>query len=278
MKKFAVFGNPIAHSLSPVIHNMFAVELNEAISYEKICAPVDNFESSISTFFNSENAKGCNVTVPFKENAFRMASELEKGAKLAKAVNTLVRNDDGSLSGFNTDGVGLVNDLLNATVSVEGARVLLLGAGGAARGVVHPLLDAGVSHISILNRSFDKADILAQEAEDSRVVAVTVNDSSNIADIDIVINSTSASLSGLVPAIPEGVFDNNAVAYDMLYAKEPTRFMSFAAKQGAKIQLDGLGMLVEQAAAAFKIWTGKQPDTAPVLQKLRIMLANENRP
>ncbi|GGF64818.1 shikimate dehydrogenase [Alteromonas lipolytica] len=269
MKKFAVFGNPIAQSLSPTIHQMFAKSCGELIQYDKIEAPLDAFEDSINHFFADENTVGCNVTVPFKERAFAMAQHKDAAVCLAKAANTLMLNPQGELCAYNTDGIGLVADLNNSGLTLAGAKVLLLGAGGAARGVVHPLLSAGVTTLHILNRTVEKAQAIVNDANNQHVTAVSQQ--ALLAQYDVVINSTSASLSGTLPAVPDAILANCQLAYDMVYAKDSgsTVFMTHAAKLGAVQQLDGLGMLVEQAAAAFAIWTGKQPATAEVIEYLR---------
>ena len=269
MKKFAVFGNPIAQSLSPTIHQMFAKSCAEDISYEKIEAPLDGFEVSIDNFLATPQALGCNVTVPFKERACAMAKHKDDAVVMARAANTLMRNDEGELCAFNTDGIGLVADLTNNGLDLQGTKVLLLGAGGAARGVVHPLLNAGIESLHILNRTIEKAQAIAEDANNPKVTAV--NHKQLLADYDVVINSTSASLSGTLPTVPDAVLANCHLAYDMVYSKDngATVFMAHAEQLGAAKQLDGLGMLVEQAAAAFYIWTGKQPSTASVIEYLR---------
>lgn len=269
MKKFAVFGNPIAQSLSPTIHQMFAKSCGEVISYEKIEAPMDGFENAVEALFADPLTVGCNVTVPFKEKAFALAEHADDAATMAKAANTLRRNRQGELCAHNTDGIGLVEDLQANSINLAGAKVLLLGAGGAARGVVHPLIKAKVGQLDILNRTFAKAQDIADESQCTLVNAVA--DHSLAQSYDVVINSTSASLTGDLPSVPKSVFKGCHVAYDMVYAKETgkTVFMDFAAESGATIQLEGLGMLVEQAAASFAIWTGKQPDTAGVIGFLR---------
>lgn len=248
---------------------MFAKSCGELIQYDKIEVPLDAFEGTITDFFAAEDTIGCNVTVPFKERAFAMAVYKDEAASMAKAANTLMLNHQGELCAYNTDGIGLVADLKNSGLTLTGAKVLMLGAGGAARGVVHPLLNDGVSVLHILNRTVEKAQAIASEAKDERVIAVNHQDL--LSHYDVVINSTSASLSGTLPTVPESVLANCQLAYDMVYAKNSgsTVFMAHAAKLGAGKQLDGLGMLVEQAAAAFAIWTGKQPATAEVISYLR---------
>lgn len=248
---------------------MFAESCNEVVNYEKIEAPLDGFDSAIQQFFNLEGALGCNVTVPFKQQAFMLTQErCDEAASLAGAVNTLKRNEDGTLEGFNTDGIGLVNDLYLHRVSLKDARILILGAGGAARGIIYPLLKEGVREIVIANRTHETARALADRVEDERVVAADVHALSNNA-FSIVINSTSASLTGDVPDCGNIDFTRCQLAYDMVYGKQDTPFMVFAREQGAINQADGLGMLVEQAAAAFTLWTGKTPPTLPVIDAIR---------
>lgn len=269
MQKFAVFGNPIAQSLSPTIHQMFAKSCDVTLSYTKEELSLGDFAEEARQFFADVQFKGCNVTVPFKEEAFRLVDRCSPAAQLAQAVNTIKKEPDGSLSGFNTDGIGLVTDLMNHGVRLQDATVLLLGAGGAAKGAVHPLLDAGVGQLLVLNRSTDKAVALAEQSRDSRVVAMSSAEATCAFAPDVIINSTSASLSHTLPTVLPEFFERCSVAYDMVYGSEPTTFMAYAKEHGAAQQLDGLGMLVEQAAAAFTIWTNEKPHTQEVLQFMR---------
>ncbi|APD88340.1 shikimate dehydrogenase [Alteromonas mediterranea] len=269
MKKFAVFGNPIAQSLSPTIHQMFADQVGEKISYEKILAPEDGFVEAAKAFLAQEGAVGCNVTMPFKLDAFNLAKVDDQAAKDAQAVNTLMNGDRGELLGFNTDGVGLVNDLLNSGVEIQGKRVLLIGAGGAARGVISPLLKAGAATLTIANRTKAKAEEVASAASNPKVDVVALEDIATIAP-HIIINSTAASLSNALPcSLNDGVLQHCEVVYDMVYKNSPTRFMRDAAELGVKTQIDGLGMLVEQAAEAFYIWTQKRPNTSDIVKRVR---------
>ncbi|RDV24748.1 shikimate dehydrogenase [Alteromonas aestuariivivens] len=268
MKKFAVFGNPITHSLSPVIHQMFAKSTGEEILYEKIQAPLEGFEQAVMDFFAQPNAVGCNVTMPFKTRAYEMAGQSSPEAQVAKAVNTLARMHEGGFQGFNTDGVGLVADLKANNIVLEGRRVLLLGAGGAARGVVLPLLNAGIAKLGICNRTQSKAQAIVDEIACERLECVALEAASDW-QAEIIINSTAASLSNALPGIDSAALVRCEVAYDMAYAKEPTVFMRYALDNGCDLALDGLGMLVEQAAAAFTIWTGKTPATREVVNKVR---------
>ena len=272
MKKFAVFGNPIAQSLSPTIHQMFADQVGEKISYEKILAPEDGFVEAAKAFLAQEGAVGCNVTMPFKLDAFNLAKVDDQAAKDAQAVNTLMNGDRGELLGFNTDGVGLVNDLLNSGVKIKDKHVLLIGAGGAARGVISPLLKAGAATLTIANRTKAKAEEVASAASNPKVDVVALEDIATIAP-HIIINSTAASLSNALPcSLNDGVLQHCEVVYDMVYKNSPTRFMRDAAELGVKTQIDGLGMLVEQAAEAFYIWTQKRPDTSDIVKRVRAIV------
>lgn len=268
MKKFAVFGNPISQSLSPAIHHMFADLTGETIQYEKIEAPIEDFEDTVTNFFADERAVGCNVTVPFKERAFKLSeANCNEEAATAKAVNTL-HNVDGCLHGYTTDGMGLVADLLSTTGTLSGKRILLIGAGGATRGVAGPLLRENPESLFIANRTFAKAQAIVSDIANPKFEAITADDLVSI-EAHIIINCTSASLTGDLPVVSDSMFGKCELAYDMVYSSQPTRFMQYAAEKGAAGTRDGFGMLVEQAAAAFTIWTGKRPETAGVIQKLR---------
>jgi shikimate dehydrogenase len=265
--RYVVIGNPIAHSKSPAIHARFAQQTGERISYERLLAPLDDFAGSVQQFI-AAGGRGANVTVPFKLEAFKLATELSARAQAAGAVNTL-KFEHGRIYGDNTDGVGLVRDIVhNAGVALAGKRVLLLGAGGAARGVILPVLAEEPAQLVIANRTVARAVELAAAftAEDGQLAA------SSFADLDghfdIVINATSASLSSEVPALPPALIGAHSFVYDMMYGAQPTVFMQMAAGQGATVR-DGLGMLVEQAAESFFIWRGVHPETAPVYDWLR---------
>jgi shikimate dehydrogenase len=263
--KYAVIGNPIAHSKSPLIHRMFAEQTGQDISYEAIESPLDGFAATIERL-RAEGYKGCNVTVPFKIEAFELASQLSERAQTAQAVNTL-RFDASGIYGDNTDGAGLAADIeRNLVISLRNKRVLLMGAGGAAYGVVLPLLHAG-AHIAVANRTADKARQLAAAFAASGDVAGCGYDELGEQQFDVIINATSAGLSDSAIPLPDTIFAPSALAYDMMYGRE-TPFMAFAREHGARVA-DGLGMLVEQAAEAFFIWRGVRPDTRPVLEKLR---------
>jgi shikimate dehydrogenase len=270
MKYYGVFGNPIAHSKSPLIHRLFAEQTGQQISYEPLLAPLDGFAATVAAFFKT--GSGANVTVPFKEEAFALADQLSERAQRAKAVNTLIKLDDGRLLGDNTDGAGLVNDLLNNHVKLTGKNILILGAGGAVRGVLEPLLAQNPAELCIANRTVEKAEQLAREFADLGPMTACGYDWIDV-PVDIIINGTSASLSGQLPPLANTLVKaGHTLCYDMMYSKHTTIFNQWAQEQGAVCTLDGLGMLVEQAAEAFYLWTGIRPDPAPVLQQLRAQL------
>lgn len=270
MKYYGVFGNPIAHSKSPLIHRLFAEQTAQHISYEALLAPLDGFADALTQFF--QVGSGANITVPFKEQAFALADQLSQRAQRAKAVNTLQKLDDGRLLGDNTDGAGLVNDLLNNQVELTGKKILILGAGGAVRGVLEPLLAQRPAELCIANRTVEKAEQLAHEFADLGPMTACGYDWIDV-PVDIIINGTSASLSGELPPLASTLIKaGHTVCYDMMYSKHATVFNQWAQAQGAARTLDGLGMLVEQAAEAFYLWTGIRPDPAPVLLELRAQL------
>lgn len=264
---YCVFGNPIQHSKSPRIHKAFAEQTQQEMLYEARLAPLDTFEETIKKFFQAEG-QGCNITVPFKERAWQMAEIKTPRAEKAGAVNTLWKNPQGQLCADNTDGVGLVRDLKNAGHSLNNKRILVLGAGGAVRGVLSPLLAEQPEKIYIYNRTAAKAQALVDIFSDEGTIAVIDDDALKNIRVDIIINGTSASLSGDLPALPSTIFAENALAYDMMYGAKPTIFLEWAAQHGAQTQ-DGLGMLVEQAAEAFFIWRHVHPETQQLLNTLR---------
>jgi shikimate dehydrogenase len=264
--RYAVIGNPIAHSKSPDIHARFAAQTSQDLTYERLLAPLDGFADAVRGFIEA-GGKGANVTVPFKLEAHAIATTLTPRARAAGAVNTL-KFEGGGILGDNTDGVGLVADIVrNAGVALGDKRVLLLGAGGAARGVLLPLLSEKPSELVIANRTSSKAVELADEFRPHGVIRAS-DFAAVQGTFDVVINATSASLGSDVPPISPGSFDAGTLAYDMMYGKEPTVFMRFAMQYGATAR-DGLGMLVEQAAESFCVWRGVRPDTAPVFAALR---------
>ena len=259
--RYAVIGNPVAHSKSPWIHAAFARATGEDIEYGRIEAPLEGFVETVERW-RAEGGKGLNVTLPFKHEAFRFCERVSERARLAQAVNTMVL-DQGF--GDNTDGVGLVRDLSqNLQIELAGKSVLLLGAGGAAQGVIGALLEAHVARLVIANRTVSKAKPLAE-----RFAGVSTCGYDALADelFDLVINATSAGLADESPPLPKEVLGKGIVAYDMVYGRE-TPFLAAARRAGARA-CDGLGMLVEQAAESFFIWRGVRPQTHPVLAKLR---------
>lgn len=267
--QYVVIGNPIAHSKSPAIHAAFAQQTAQMMRYERLLAPIDGFEASVQ-LFRQQGGKGANVTVPFKLEAYALASKLTPRASAAGAVNTL-KFDADHIIGDNTDGIGLVADIVNnAGVSLTGKRILLLGAGGAARGAVLPLLEQLPVSLTIANRTLSKAQDLKKIAHDflpqARVDCISFLDLSG--HFDVIINATSASLNDDVPPLSPDVFRPTTLAYDMMYGAQPTAFLRFA-KQHDAICRDGLGMLVEQAAEAFFVWRGVRPRTTTVLAALR---------
>jgi shikimate dehydrogenase len=265
--RYAVIGNPIEHSRSPEIHARFAAQTGQDMVYERILGDREDFAGEVRRFIASDG-RGLNVTVPFKEQAFELADELSERAQHAGAVNTLSL-DGGRIRGDNTDGVGLVRDLgCNHRFALAGSRILLLGAGGASRGVLFPLLEEGPAGLVIANRTAEKARRLAQRAGDARVRGLGLDELSG-QRFDLVINGTAAGLRGEAPAIPGSVLADGAWTYDMMYGREPTAFVRWGQAHGAARALDGLGMLVEQAAESFAIWRGVMPDTGPVIEYLR---------
>ena len=272
MDRYVVFGNPIGHSKSPMIHKLFAEQTGQSLDYSTLLAPLEDFSGCATAFF--QEGRGANVTVPFKEQAFRMADSLTERARRAGAVNTLSKLADGTLLGDNTDGAGLVRDLtVNCGISLRGKRVLLLGAGGAVRGALEPLLAERPAVLVIANRTVEKAEQLAQQFADLGPVFPSGFDWLE-ESVDVIINATSASLAGELPPIsPSLIQAGHTFCYDMMYSKEPTAFCRWASEHGAAQSVDGLGMLVEQAAEAFLLWRGVRPDSTPVLAELRRQLA-----
>lgn len=278
--QYAVLGNPVTHSRSPFIHACFARQQHQRMEYRAIEAPLDGFQSCVSQFLQGDG-KGANVTVPFKEQAWRLAACRTPRAELAGAVNTLWRDESGQLWGDNTDGIGLVTDLTqNVQVKLEGARILMLGAGGAVRGVIQPLLDAGCSQLFIANRTAEKAQQLVDQFAPLLPEGVLLQGGGYTSvpsdgEFDLIINGTSASLSGDLPPLNPSIVGAHTLCYDMMYSARPTAFCQWAIEHHAGRAVDGLGMLVEQAAEAFLCWRGVRPDTAPVISLLRQSLAQQ---
>ena len=269
--RFAVVGNPVEHSLSPRIHAAFARQGSRQIDYRAERVGVDDFEGWVSAFFNAEG-HGLNVTLPFKTRAFDMADTVSDRARLTGAANFLTANEAGGIHADNTDGKGLLIDVTaNAGWILEGARILVLGAGGAVKGVIPSLLDASPAALVIANRTAERAEALVAEwAAQPIPVSGGGYEQAAGAPWDVIINGTSTGLSNDMPALPsETVLAEGCCCYDMAYGKGPTPFMHWAAEQGAREARDGLGMLVEQAAESFYLWTGEYPDTQPVIADLR---------
>jgi shikimate dehydrogenase len=267
--RYAVIGNPIAHSKSPLIHTAFARETGQDLTYERLLAPLDGFAGTVARFA-ADGGKGLNVTMPFKLEAFTLARTLSERARVAGAVNTL-RHDADGWYGDNTDGVGLTRDLMeNLGVRIEGRDVVILGAGGAARGIVAPLLAQRPRTLTIANRTVDKAVSLASDFVDHGEVRAASAAALEDRAFDVVIHATSADVTGKdTLAWPRSIFARGAFAYDLTYAEEPTAFLRFARAQGVDALADGLGMLIEQAAESFFVWRGVRPDTRPVFPLLR---------
>jgi shikimate dehydrogenase len=261
--RYAVVGNPVEHSKSPLIHAAFALQTAQDIEYGRVFASLDGFRETVLRF-REEGGKGANVTVPFKLEAFQLATELTPRARDAEAVNTL-KFEGNSILGDNTDGAGLVADILNNNgVAITNQRVLLLGAGGAARGVIRPLLDQHPACLMLANRSLDKAQALQRHFGN---ISISTFEDLARKSFDIVINATSTGLSDTALPLPDDIFAPGALAYDMMYGRA-TPFMQLAQARGARV-VDGLGMLVEQAAESFFVWRGVRPETAPVIAQLR---------
>ena len=267
--RYAVFGNPIKHSRSPQIHNAFAAQTGQQLSYRTQLVELGGFAAAARAFFDG-GGKGLNITVPFKLDAFAFATELSGRARRAGAVNTLAAQSDGSIYGDNTDGVGLVRDIeQNLAWEIAAKRVLILGAGGAVRGILEPLLRRHPALVVIANRTVDKAQQLAREFADLGEVRGCGYEALVGNRYDLLINGTSAGLHGEMPPLPSDLLAQGCCCYTMTYGTAPTPFMRWAAGEAAWAVADGLGMLVEQAAESFCIWRGVRPATRPVIDMLR---------
>ncbi|MCX7095532.1 MAG: shikimate dehydrogenase [Methylobacter sp.] len=266
--RYAVFGHPIKHSKSPRIHRMFAEQTGQTLDYSAVEVPAEQFETAVAAFF-AEGGKGLNCTVPLKELAWRYAEHKTERAQLSKAVNTLALQADGSILGDNTDGIGLVSDLtVNRGIALAGIRILILGAGGASRGIISPILEQLPQTLVIANRTEDKAVKLAAEFQAKATITGCGFDGLENQQFDLILNATSASLSGQLPPLPVGLLAAGGNCYDLAYGNEPTAFVRWGRENHAANSLDGLGMLVEQAAEAFFIWRGVRPATPPVIELL----------
>ncbi len=267
--RYAVMGNPVAHSKSPAIHKLFAHQFGHNIEYIAIQVDAGGFAQAVEQF-RARGGKGLNVTVPFKLDAFRLADQLSDRATLAEAVNTLKFESDGEVFGDNTDGAGLVHDIeINLGVTLRDKNILILGAGGAVRGVLDPILRHRPAKIVIANRTVSKAkDLVRAFSAHGKVEAVSFDDLKG-RHFDIVLNGTSASLQGELPPLPVTIYARAALAYDMMYGERPTAFLEWSMLHGADRVADGLGMLVEQAAESYFVWRGVRPETRPVIAALR---------
>lgn len=270
MDSYAVFGNPVAHSKSPKIHQWFAEKTGQVLDYSAQLVEPGEFEPAAKAFFDA-GGLGLNITVPFKQEAFEFADRLTDRARRAGAVNTLARQSDGKILGDNTDGYGLVTDIRdNLSWTIAARRVLILGAGGAVRGVLAPILAEQPAEILIANRTGSRAEDLAREFSD--LGKIDGMGYQKLADLtrsfDLVINGTSLSLSGEIPPVPAALLTAETCVYDMMYAQKPTAFMSWAEKLGCQTS-DGLGMLVNQAAESFYVWRGIRPPTSELIKTLR---------
>lgn len=269
-ERYGVMGHPISHSKSPIIHARFAEQTGQSITYLAIHVLPGGFARAIADF-RSEDGKGLSITIPFKEEARELVDALTPRARRANAVNTILFDESGKTVGDNTDGIGLIRDLQeNRKMPVSGRRVLLLGAGGGARGIIGPLLDANPHTLVIANRTPEKAKELARRfAQNGPVRGCGLTDLESVS-FDLIINATSASLAGEIPTIPDTVLRPNGWCYDLMYdISQPTAFVRWGEQRGASRAVDGLGMLVEQAAEAFYLWRGARPRTAPVIAALR---------
>ncbi|MBD3610354.1 MAG: shikimate dehydrogenase [Gammaproteobacteria bacterium] len=267
--RYAVMGNPIAHSKSPQIHTRFAQQTGQSLEYTALLVEPGTLAQAVGNF-QANGGKGLNITVPFKQDAWELADELTERARRAGAVNTLILSTGGHIRGDNTDGIGLVRDIRdNHRGRFTEQRILILGAGGAARGVISPIMDEQPRQLVIANRTIDRALALADEFKDLGHISGCGFNQLAGQQFDLIINATSASLHGDLPPLPDDIIAEGGWCYDMMYGAEPTVFLNWATAHGAVKSIDGLGMLVEQAAESFSIWRGVRPDTAEVIQDLR---------
>jgi len=263
-----VFGHPVKHSKSPKIHSLFAKQTGITLNYQAIEVPLDNFDQYVE-LFASQGGKGLNITVPFKEDAFSLCDTLTQRANRAASVNT-IWFDNNKIHGDTTDGQGLINDLtFNHQLDLKKKSILILGAGGSVKAILDPLLDQEPEKIIIANRTLSRAEDLVKKFSDKGCLEASSFSGLVNQRYDLVINGTSLSLKRELPPLPENIYNNNACCYDLMYSDMPTIFMQWSLIQGAATVLDGLGMLVEQAAEAFNIWHGVMPDTAAVIKSLR---------
>lgn len=267
--RYAVIGNPVAHSKSPQIHAAFAQQTGQQLEYTSLFVEIGQLADAVAEFQQNQG-KGLNITVPFKQDAWALSTELSERAQRAGAVNTLILRAEGDYYGDTTDGVGLVTDLIkNHDLNLNNKRILILGAGGAVRGVLEPILNECPTELVIANRTVSKAGQLAEDF--NKLGKISASSFEALADrqFDLIINGTSASLAGELPPLPDGILTTKACVYDMMYAAKATPFMLWGEQQDAAQCFDGLGMLVEQAAESFYLWRGVRPETSTVIQQLR---------
>ncbi len=266
---YGVMGNPITHSKSPTIHTLFATQTQQRLEYSAIHVDTGGFKQAIGNF-QASGGKGLNITVPFKQEAFEITDQCSQRATRAGAVNTLKFEND-TIIGDNTDGIGLVTDLLNnLNIEIQNKNILLMGAGGATRGVINPLLAEKPNSLFIVNRTVDKAQALVELFNDSGNIEAGSYSALDNKQFDIIINATAASLHGELAPLPDSILATNACCYDMMYSQDPTLFMQWANNNNADVVSDGLGMLIEQAAESFLIWRGVRPETSSVISQLRV--------
>jgi len=266
---YAVMGNPVAHSKSPEIHKAFAEQTGQKLKYQSIFVPQGEFNSAIKLFSNL-GGKGLNITLPYKQDAYDIVTNASERAKIATAANTLTFKPDATIDGDNTDGVGLVRDLDSNGIKIKDKRLLIIGAGGAVRGILGPLLDKTPSSIVIANRTLSRAEnLISNFASDLNITARGLSDLENIDSFDLIINATSSDLIGEFPQLPGTLVSSNTCCYDMVYGLAESGFITWCKSLGVQLILDGLGMLVEQAAESFYIWRGVRPETGPVIKMLR---------
>lgn len=273
--KYAVMGNPVEHSLSPIMHQLFAKQTQQIMTYEKILVPVGHFVAAVNDFFQ-QGGKGLNITVPFKQEAWQLVHQRSEAAEIAGAVNTIYKLADGTIYGDNTDGIGLVNDLIEKNkIELMNKDILILGAGGAARGIIAPLLAKSPRKVTIVNRTVSKAEGLVQELKE--LGNLTYHSYVELTGMyfDLIINATSLSLNNAVPPLPDNMNLKNTVCYDMVYNQQTTSFLHWAKQHGAINCINGIGMLVCQGAQAFYLWRNVYPKVRPVIQHLQKLLQNK---
>ncbi|MDT9587623.1 MAG: shikimate dehydrogenase [Candidatus Arsenophonus melophagi] len=270
MEEFAVFGNPVAHSKSPIIHNFFSEQTGIKYNYGKVFVPINKFEEKLDDFFY-RGGKGGNITLPFKRKAYHKVHELTERAKICGSVNTIKRLNGNRLLGDNTDGIGLILDLERLQFIKNGSHVLVIGAGGAARGIITALLRYGC-RITITNRTFSKADKLSESFAAIGNINSLMLESIHSVEYDLIINATSSGITGEFPFISKNIFKQNVFCYDLLYSVNSTPFLTLAKAQGVLHYTDGIGMLVGQAAFAFKLWHGILPNISYVIKRLKKIL------